>query len=65
MKAVCPNNKNHNEFITVAYVSQDWVVDSEGEFIRECDCENQTLHRPNSGNEWTCGICGEQAIVTD
>ena len=33
MKAVCPNNPNHNRFITVAHITQDWKVDENGNFI--------------------------------
>lgn len=32
MKAICPNNKNHEEFITTAHIIQDWKVDSKGKF---------------------------------
>ena len=33
MKEICPNNLEHKRFVTVAYVSEDWVCDEEGNFL--------------------------------
>lgn len=65
MKATCPNNKNHKRFITVAHVSQDWVVDERGNFIEVFD-ENEcleTVAEPDPDNTWTCKECGAEATV--
>lgn len=62
MKATCPNNPEHKEFLTVATVLEEWKVDERGEWLETC----QTLdpvHRPDPGNVWTCCVCGEQAEV--
>ena len=32
-KAVCPNNSEHKTFVTVAHVTEDWVVTELGEFV--------------------------------
>jgi hypothetical protein len=63
MKAVCPNDPTHNRFITVAHVSQDWVVDEEGNFIEEVATQ-EVVARPDVGNSWTCKVCGVEAKVT-
>ena len=31
MKVTCPKNPAHNRFITVAHVTEDWVVDEYGD----------------------------------
>jgi|19_taG_2_1085344.scaffolds.fasta_scaffold04570_6 hypothetical protein len=66
MKAKCPNDPNHKEFVTVAYVSEDWVVDENGDFIEVFE-NNDTciLHEPSADNIWYCNTCdnGTEAKV--
>lgn len=64
MRAVCPNDKNHDKFVTVAHVTQDWVVTPEGEFLEEL-ATVETTHGPDKDNTWSCYICGAEAIITD
>lgn len=65
MNARCPNNPEHDQFITVAHVTEDWVVDREGNFLEEAPAQDkQTVHGPTVGNTWTCRECGADAIVT-
>ncbi|WP_240416511.1 hypothetical protein [Paenibacillus periandrae] len=61
--AECPNDKKHNKFVTVAHVTQDWVVDPAGNFLQEL-ATLETTHGPNIDNNWTCHTCGADAIVT-
>ena len=68
LKATCPNSPDHKYFVTVAYVSEDWIVDEHGNFQ---DVEtgpdkdpSQVLHKPDPGNVWTCRECGAEAKVT-
>jgi len=61
MKKVCPNNPEHNKFVTTAYEVHDWVVDGNGEFIEDRGCTDIS-HRPDHDNEWTCAVCGATAI---
>ena len=64
MKATCPNNPAHNRFVTVAHVTEDWLVDEHGGFIQVADgSESEILHVPHPDNIWTCVICGAQAKV--
>ena len=69
LKATCPNDPTHEYFVTVAYVSEDWIVDSAGNFQDvehryPWEGERQVLHRPDPGNIWTCRECGAAAKVT-
>ena len=61
-KAVCPNNPNHKRFGVTAHVTQDWIVNEDGDF-EECvlACVDVT-HEPNSEDVWECIECGTEAI---
>jgi len=63
MRAVCPNDPTHKEFITVASVMQDWKVDENGEFLDAIPGGECVLHKPDPGNIWTCTACGAEAVV--
>jgi len=64
MKAECPNNKDHKQFVTVAHVTEDWVVDENGDFLDVFDGNNcETTHGPDPENIWTCLECGAEAVV--
>lgn len=65
MKAICPKNENHKEFITVAHVSQDWKVDENGNWIDTVDESLEVTAKPQAENTWTCFICNAEAVVTD
>lgn len=59
---VCPTDPTHDRFIATAHVTEDWVVDHNGNFIElstKSDC--QVLHAPNADDIWTCAICGQEA----
>ena len=61
-KARCPNDGNHNRFITTAHVMQEWLVDASGNFLEEVS-NLEVVHSPHSDNEWTCSQCGAVALV--
>ena len=63
LKATCPNDPNHKNFLTVAHVTQDWEVDEEGNFIAHVTGGEQVIHGPDPGNSWTCVECGAAAKV--
>jgi hypothetical protein len=65
MKATCPKNPDHNTFITVAHVTQDWLVSEDGAFLEVHGNEGDIVHGPNPGNSWTCSVCGTEAEVTE
>jgi hypothetical protein len=60
-KAVCPNNLNHKRFITVAHVSQNWLVDDRGNYKQTVDPALEITADPDEGNTWTCDECGAEA----
>ena len=62
MIAKCPNNCPSEQFVTVAHVTEDWVVDAQGDFISVQE-SLETTHGPDSGNTWTCNSCGTEAKV--
>lgn len=62
MKAICPKNKEHDEFITTAHVMQDWKVDSNGDFLEVINDCLQVSSKPDRDNIWQCAICGAEAI---
>jgi len=64
--ARCPKDPNHKRFVTVAHVTEDWVVDETGAFIEvSAETCGETTHGPDPGNFWYCTECDAQAIVTD
>ena len=64
VKATCPRNPAHKLFVTVAHVTQDWIVDEQGEFQRLTeDAAGETTHGPDPDNTWTCNACGIEAKV--
>lgn len=64
MKARCPNDPKHDQFLTVANVMEEWKVDAEGNWL-ETTQALQTNNGPDPDNTWTCAICGEEAVVED
>lgn len=64
MTATCPNNPDHDEFLTTAHVMDEWLVDRHGDFIDTKE-NLETIHGPNSDNIWTCAECGTAAVVTN
>ena len=51
-------------FVVTAHVTQDWVVDENGDFINcEDDCVEVT-HFPDDTDFWTCNNCGHYDIGT-
>lgn len=63
MEARCPNNPEHKQFVTVAHVMEDWLVDEHGNWVETLG-SGETSFKPDPGNIWTCHVCGAQAEVT-
>ena len=62
----CPKHSSHSEFETTVTVQRQVVVDSSGEYVRECDYpDEQTLVRPEIGNLFRCAECGAVARVQE
>ena len=64
MKATCPNDPKHKQFVTVAVVQEDWLVDEHGDFIEvHHGSECHVSHGPDPANTWNCADCGAEALV--
>ena len=61
MKAICPNNSNHQEFLAGATVRQEWKIDSSGNFLEETNTCSDIIDKPDLGIGWTCFTCGADA----
>lgn len=57
MAKVCPKCGG-KEFGVTAHVTQDWVVDENGEFIKTTNECTEVTHRPDDDDIWTCEQCG-------
>ena len=62
MRHFCPKC-GANRFVTVAHVTQDWIVDPEGNFEECVDQCVETTHGPDDGNTWGCVECGTEAEI--
>ncbi len=65
MKARCPKNPSHKEFITVAHVTEYWRVDESGSFKDTTGESGEVTAPPSPLNLWTCYECGAEAIVKE
>lgn len=63
MKARCPNNPEHKQFVTTAHVVEEWVVGEDGSWQKTLG-SLETAVGPDPGNIWTCHECDAQAEVT-
>ena len=62
MKATCPKDPSHKQFVTVASVMEEWLVDQHGNYLNVIE-SLQTNHGPDPGNIWRCHKCGSRAEV--
>lgn len=60
-KVICPVNKEHKKFTTVAHEVHDWIVDGEGNFVSDLGCVEVSVE-PHESNVWYCHICGAEAV---
>ena len=62
LTATCPNDPNHDRFITTAHVMEEWRVTRHGDYI-ETVRGLETTHPPDAGNSWESAVCGAAATV--
>lgn len=61
-KAICPKDSTHVEFNAGAHVTETWLIDEYGNFIRTQNTGDEvTTHEPDSDDLWTCAECGAEA----
>ena len=52
----CPEC-GHDKFMVTAHVTQDWVVDGCGNFVRSLNDCVEVTHHPNDEDIWDCEKC--------
>lgn len=57
MPKICPRCGNAT-FVVTAHVTQDWLVDADGNFVEEKQSCVEVTHAPDDGDIWTCAVCG-------
>ena len=63
LKARCPNDASHQHFSAVAHVTEYWIVDPDGDFIKKDASESgEVVHPPDKDDVWCCIDCGAEAI---
>jgi hypothetical protein len=62
--AKCPNNSNHDRFTTTTHEMHNWIVDENGEFVKDLGCLSIS-HGPDTDNVWICSKCRAQAVFVE
>ena len=63
MEARCPKNPNHKRFVTQVVVTQDWIVDKNGNKLGTIEF-GQEIQGPEYWETWSCNTCMCTAQVT-
>ena len=56
----CPRCGSHC-FCVTAHVTQDWLVDENGNFLKALHECGEVTHYPDDDDLWQCGKCGYEA----
>jgi len=56
MSKQCPKCGS-TKFAVTAHVTQDWLVDGNGEFLLAVNQCVEVTHRPDDEDLWTCANC--------
>lgn len=56
----CPRCGN-TTFCVTAHVTQDWIVDLNGDFIKSVNGCVEVTHFPDDDDIWDCETCGYSA----
>lgn len=60
----CPKDRTHKQFIATAHVTQDWIVNEEGDFLDlfSEDGNGTVTHYPDRHDLYQCADCNTEAI---
>jgi hypothetical protein len=64
MHLECPKSKRHKRFAVTAHVTEEWIVDPYGDFLKIGGIGDVT-HRPDVESDnfyFTCATCGADAV---
>jgi hypothetical protein len=65
MNLTCKKNPAHTKFTATAHVTEDWVVDVQGNFIEVSPYNrSEVTHEPSVGDSFNCFECGAEAEAT-
>lgn len=67
MKLSCPKNAEHKEFLVTAHVTEAWVCNAGGGFIRAFEPDRfyrDVVHEPDEHDYWECAECHARAKVS-
>ncbi len=53
----CPKDPTHDKFLAQATLTQEWLVDANGEWL-ETKGDVEMVRAPIEDTFWTCAICG-------
>lgn len=56
---ICSKDSRHKNFMVSAIERHDWVVNEDGEFIKDEGCYDATIAE---GCEWICAECGSGTV---
>ncbi len=65
LRATCPNNPKHEEFVVVLYVPQKWIVARDGFLLGQDDYIESDPQPPTVDDVWVCWRCGDRAKVEE
>ena len=60
----CPKCGN-NKFYVTAHVTQDWLVDEDGDYIKTVEDCVEVTHFADSEDVWTCSKCSYEAAGSE
>lgn len=61
---VCPKCGG-KKFVVTAHVTEDWLVDEEGNWLDTRSSCNDVTHNPDNNDIWVCDACGYEAAGSD
>ena len=56
-KFTCPENTEHKRFYVTAWVSEEWLVDEDGDWIKTTPGGGETMREPQSHDYRICATC--------
>jgi len=69
MKLACPANPEHKRFSVMAHVTEEWIVDENGDFLEMGSVDvGSVTQRPRVGSDefhFVCDDCGTDAITKE
>jgi hypothetical protein len=68
MRIRCPKcypEHTRGLYMATAHVTENWILDEDGEFIAKVEGDQEVTHQPDKEDIWTCYYCGNECEVSD